>query len=192
MTTRNRLDRGTRGSIPNCSPRERAPITKLQTPEMKDTPEYSERGEDDRLLWTDFMKSTRPAQSTMNRDGSVTCNCEKVCKNKRGLAIHQGKSGCQRVRSSGQRIASLASETQEYSSLDSNHSTVELSVQERAPDNFREPEEDEHLLLELLQTQSSFDTEQDTGPGRPQQDTATRPRKPRIKWPKASDKTVEA
>ena len=67
------------------------------------------------------MESTRPAQSTINRDESVTCNCEKVCKNKRGLAIHQGKSGCQHVRSSGQRIASLASETQEYSSLDSNH-----------------------------------------------------------------------
>ena len=83
------------------------------------------------------MESTRPAQSTMNRDGSVTCNCGKVCKNKRGLAIHQGKSGCQRVRSSGQRIASLASETQEYSSLDSNHSTEELSVQETAPDVFR-------------------------------------------------------
>ena len=89
------------------------------------------------------MESTRPAQSTTNRDGSVTCNCGKVCKNKRGLAIHQGKSGCQRVRSSGQRIASLASETQEYSSLDSNHSTEELSVQETAPDVFREPEEDE-------------------------------------------------
>ena len=136
------------------------------------------------------MESTRPAQSTTNRDGSVTCNCGKVCKNKRGLAIHQGKSGCQRVRSSGQRIASLASETQEYSSLDSNHSTEELSVQETAPDVFREPEEDEDPLLELLQTQSSFDTEQETGPDRPQQDTATRPRKPRIKWPKASDKTL--
>ena len=116
------------------------------------------------------MESTRPAQSTTNRDGSVTCNCGKVCKNKRGLAIQQGKSRCQRVRSSGQRIASLASETQEYSSLDSNHSTEELSVQETAPDVFREPEEDEDPLLELLQTQSSFDTEQETGPDRPQQD----------------------
>ena len=192
MTTRNRLDRGTRGSIPNCSPRERAPITKLQTPEMKDTPESSERGENNRLTWTDFMVSTRPAQSTTNRDGSVTCNCGKVCKNKRGFAIHQGKSGCQRVRSSGQCIlvASLASEKQEYPGLDSNHSTGELSVQETAPDVFWEPEEDEDPLLELLQTQSSFDPEQETGPDRPQQDTATRPRKPRIKWPKASDKTL--
>ena len=98
------------------------------------------------------MESTRPAQSTTNRDGSVTCNCGKVCKNKRGLAIYQGKSGCQRVSPSGQRIASLASEMQEYSSLDSNHSTEELSVQEIAPDVFREPEEDEDPLLELLQT----------------------------------------
>ena len=44
MTTRNRLDRGTRGSIPNCSPRERAPITKLQTPQMKDTPRVFREG----------------------------------------------------------------------------------------------------------------------------------------------------
>ena len=65
---------------------------------------------------------------------------------------------------------------QEYSSLDSNHSTEELSVQETAPDVFREPEEDEDPLLELLQTQGSYDTEQETGPDRPQQDTATRPR----------------
>ena len=106
MATRNRLDRGIRGSIPNFSPRERAPITKLQTPEMKDTPRVFREGEDDRLTWTDFMESTRPAQSITNRDGSVTCNCRKVCKNKNGLAIHQGKSGCQRVRSSGQRKAS--------------------------------------------------------------------------------------
>ena len=132
------------------------------------------------------MESTWPAQSISNRDESVTCNCGKVCKNKRSLAIYQGKSGCQRVRSSGQRIASFASETQEYSSLDSNHSTEELSVQETTPDVFWEPEEDKDPLLELLQTQSSFDTEQGTGPDRPQQDTATRRRKPS---PKASDKT---
>ena len=87
-------------------------------------------------------------------------------------------------------IASLASETQEYSSLDSNHSTEELSVQETAPDVFREAEEDEDPLLELLQTQSSFDTEQKSGQDRPQQDTATRPRKPRIKWHNLSDKTL--
>ena len=119
---------------------------------MKDTPESSETGVDDRLTWTDFMESTGPAKSTTNRVGSVTCNCAKVCKNKHGLAIHQWKSGCQRVRSSGQRIASLASETQEYSSLDSNHSTEELSVQETATGVFREPEQDEDPFLELLQT----------------------------------------
>ena len=57
------------------------------------------------------------------------------------------------MRSSGQRIASLAGETQEHSYLDSNHSTEELSVQETAPDVFREPEEDEDPLLELLDSE---------------------------------------
>jgi len=135
------------------------------------------------------MESTRPAQPTTNRGGSVSCNCGKVCKNQRGLRIHQGKSDCQRVRSQGQRIASLASETQEYSSLDSTHSTEELSVQETSQDVFRNPEEDDDPLLELLQTQNSPEASEATGPDRPQQDTATRTRKPRIKWPKASDKT---
>ena len=53
-----------------------------------------------------------------------------------------------------------------------------------------EPEEDEDPVLELLLTQNSFETEQETGPDRPHQDTATRPRIPRIKWPKASDRTL--
>ncbi|XP_052223956.1 uncharacterized protein LOC127839608 [Dreissena polymorpha] len=136
------------------------------------------------------MESTRPAQPTTNRDGSVTCNCGKVCcKNQRGLRIHRGKSDCQRVRSQGQRIASLASETQEYSSLDSTHSTEELYVQETSQDVFRNPEEDDDPLLELLQTQNSPEASKATDPDRPQQDTATITRKPRIKWPKASDKT---
>ncbi|XP_052260987.1 uncharacterized protein LOC127865138 [Dreissena polymorpha] len=56
-------------------------------------------------------------------------------------------------------------------------------------DAFRNLEEDEDPLLELLQTQSSSEASQATGPDRPQQDTATRTRKPRSKWPKASDKT---
>ncbi|KAH3884836.1 hypothetical protein DPMN_008821 [Dreissena polymorpha] len=68
--------------------------------------------------------------------------CGKVCKNQSGLRVHQGKSVCQRVRSQGPRIAVLASEMQEYSSLDSTHTTEELSVQETPQDAFRNHEED--------------------------------------------------
>ena len=182
--------RGTRGSIPNCSPRERAPITKLQTPEKKDTPRVFRDGgrmidSHGRISWN---RHGLPNRLRIEMDRSPV-TAERCARTNVVLPSTKG-SGCQRVRSSGQRIASLASETQEYSSLDSNHSTEELSVQETAPDVFRDPEEDEDPILELLQTQSSFDTEQETGPDRPQQDTATRPRKPRIKWPKASDKTL--
>ncbi|KAH3738841.1 hypothetical protein DPMN_045484 [Dreissena polymorpha] len=88
MATRNRLDRGIRCSIPNCSLRERTPTNKLQTPQMKDTHRVYREGEDDRLKWTNFMESQRPAQSTTNRDGTVTSYCGKVCKNQRGLRIH--------------------------------------------------------------------------------------------------------
>ncbi|KAH3842393.1 hypothetical protein DPMN_115889 [Dreissena polymorpha] len=125
------------------------------------------------------MESTRPAQPTTNRDRSATCNCGKVCKNQRGLRIHQGTSGCKRVRSQGQRIAILASKTQ-YFSLDSTHSTEELLVQETRQDAFRNPE-DEDPLLELLQTQRSPEASQAIDPDRPQQDIRTRT--PRIKWP---------
>ena len=76
------------------------------------------RGGGDRLTWTDFMESTRPVQPTMNATpGSVTCRCGKVCKNQLGLRIHQAMSGCQRVRSREQRIASMARETQYWGTL---------------------------------------------------------------------------
>jgi len=99
------------------------------------------------------METTRITQSTMNAaPETVTCNCGTVCKNQRSLRIHQGKSGCQRVKSLGQRLASVASETQEYSSLDSNHSTDELYVQGTTHDVVQDPEVDDDPLLELLQT----------------------------------------
>ncbi|XP_052223860.1 uncharacterized protein LOC127839510 [Dreissena polymorpha] len=60
---------------------------------------------------------------------------------------------------------------------------------ETPQDAFRNLEENEDPLLELLQNQSSPEASQATSPDRPQQDTVTRTRKPRIKWPKASDKT---
>jgi len=162
MATRNRLvtlerqltpgtdwNRGTRGSSPTCSLREKTPTDKLQTPIIEDTPRVFRKGEDERLTWTDFMESTRPAQSTTNSaPGTVTCHCGKVCKNQRGLRIHQGKSGCQRVRPLEQRIASMASETQEYSSQETTHSTDELTAQETAHDATQDPvmDEDDPLL----------------------------------------------
>ncbi|KAH3831831.1 hypothetical protein DPMN_105102 [Dreissena polymorpha] len=37
-------NRDTRGSIPNCSPREGTPNEQLQTPQMKDTPRVYRKG----------------------------------------------------------------------------------------------------------------------------------------------------
>jgi hypothetical protein len=51
------------------------------------------------------------------------------------------------------------------------------------------PEVDEDPLLELLQTQSHPEANQVTPTDRPHQETANGKRKPRIKWPKASDKS---
>ena len=53
----------------------------------------------------------------------------------------------------GQRLAGLASETQEYPSLDSNHSIEELFVHETTQDVFQDPEVDEEdPLLDLLKS----------------------------------------
>ena len=82
----------------------------------------------------------------------------------------------------------MSSETQEYPSLDSTHSTGELSVNETTHDVFREPEVEDDPLLELLQTQGTPDADQVTVPDRPMKDNAIRTRKERIKWPNASDK----
>jgi len=73
--------------------------------------------------------------------------------NQHGLRIHQGKSGCQRARPCGQRLAGLACETQEYPSLNSNHSIEELSIHETTQDLFQDPEVDEEdPLLDLLKS----------------------------------------
>ena len=138
------------------------------------------------------METTRTAKSTMNAaPGTVTCSCGKVCKNQHGLRIHQGKPGCQRARPRGQRLAGLASETQEYPSLDSNHSIKELSVHETTQDVFQDPGvEEEDPLLDLLKSPGDSNqlAERETVSDRPRQDSATSHRKPRIKWPKALDK----
>jgi len=138
------------------------------------------------------METTRTAKSTMNAEpGTVTYSCGKVSNNQHGLRIHQGKSGCQRARPRGQRLAGLASETQEYLSLDSNHSIEEPSVHETTQDVFQDPEvEEEDPLLDLLKSlgDSSQLAEQETVLDRPRQDSATSQRKPRIKWPKALDR----
>jgi hypothetical protein len=124
---------------------------------------------------------------------TVTCKCGKVCKNQRGLRIHQGKTGCQRARPREQRLVGLTSETQEYPNPDSTHSIEEPSVFETTHDASHDPEvEEEDPLLELLKIpgHSSQEAEQVTVLDRPRLDPTTSQRKQRIMWTKASDKTV--
>ena len=89
------------------------------------------------------------------------------------------------------RLVCLERRSPEYSSLDSTHSTEELSDQKRTPKVFRAREEDDNPLLDFLLTRGSFDADQETVPDdRPQQNTASRTKKSRIKWQKASGKTL--
>jgi len=153
-------------------------------------PQSLPRGrEDERLTWMDLMEATRTAQSTMNAaPGTVTCSFGKVCMNQHGLRIHRGKSGCQCARLRGQRLTDLASETQEYPSMDSNHSIEELSIHETTLDVFLDPElEEKGPLLDLLKFPGESSQEA-TVLSRPRHDSATSQRKLRIKWPKVLDK----
>ena len=86
----------------------------------------------------------------------------------------------------------MASETQEYPSQETTHSTEELFIQETTHDVIQDPEMDEDPLLELLHTsgESSPTLEQGTVKDRPHQDPATRLRQQKVKWPKASDKAI--
>ncbi|XP_060589960.1 uncharacterized protein LOC132745155 [Ruditapes philippinarum] len=72
------------------------------------------------------MATNRNVQRTLTGETtSVVCQCGKICKNHRGLKIHQTKSGCQSQRKHQQRTG-LPGETGEISGQVSNHSTRSL------------------------------------------------------------------
>ena len=62
-------------------------------------------------------------------------NVVKICKNKRGLKIHQSRSKCSDVRTQTQRTEFSSGETQEITSQDSTHSTGDLSASESSHDS---------------------------------------------------------
>lgn len=83
-----------------CSTRKRAPL-KPRMVKLSNTPSLP-RGGDERLVRTSTLVMTRTGKLTRNlrqttltgEDFTTRCHCSKVCKNIRGLKIHQSKSRC--------------------------------------------------------------------------------------------------
>ena len=151
MTTMNRLVRSNNGSIPNCRLRERIPINKLQTPE---TPQASsERRQDDGLAWGGgILWNRRGLPNRLRKEMGRSPVTAERCARTTAVKLSYKGSLVANVCGQVQCIANSASEMQEYSSLDSNDGTEEISIQETTPDGVQGPEEDEYPLLELLQT----------------------------------------
>lgn len=139
---------------------------------MKQYPQSRPRGgEDERLSRTDITVTARTMDPQIMRrltqttlTGEVTevkCHCGKVCKNTKGLKIHQGRTKCGKKGSQMQRTV-VTGETQESSRQEEPHSPGDLSAPVSPQDH---------------KTDSS-----NTSP-----ESQTHPAKERIKWPKMGD-----
>ena len=129
------------------------------------------------LVLTDLPVTTRTRSRTQRQmvqltltgeeatEIEVRCECGELCKNQRGLKIHQSKSKCGDVRTQTQRTKVPSDETQEITSQDSTHSTGDLSTSESSHDS-------SSILNEM--------------PSREKDTTAT-PCKERVSWPKMSE-----
>ncbi|KAI8485155.1 hypothetical protein Bbelb_370800 [Branchiostoma belcheri] len=146
-------------------------------------------GEDEGLVGTDETLTTRKGIRTTRRmmqttlTGEVTvsvakCHCGKICKNSKGLKIHQAKTKCGQGVLQMQRAGVEPGETQEDSRQEAPHSTGDPQAPE-SPQAHRRHSPQRRTVTESQQPRS-----------REQVSRAERqahPVKDRIKWPKMSD-----
>ena len=131
----------------------------------------------------------------------VKCRCGKVCKNLRGVRIHQGRTACGSTARQRQRSDFTSGETLEDPSQDSTHSTGDLYAAEKPRTNSADPDivsqvsdifEEDDPLLELLGTPEDLRPNTDTQHNT--QNTASNTnataQKVRITWPKTSDRNL--
>ncbi|KAI8501656.1 hypothetical protein Bbelb_209270 [Branchiostoma belcheri] len=146
-------------------------------------------GEDEGLVGTDETLTTRKGirttrrmmQTTLTGEVTVsvaTCHCGKICKNSKGLKIHQAKTKCGQGVLQTQRAGVEPGETQEDSRQEAPHSTGDPQAPE-SPQAHRRHSPQRRTVTESQQPRS-----------REQVSRAERqahPVKDRIKWPKMSD-----
>ena len=134
-------------------------------------------GEDERLARTDTQETNteriwtrsqgRTVQMTLTGEVATTvCPCGKVCKNVRGLRVHQARSKSCSAVSQTQRTENIPHETEEVASQESNHSTDDLFANESQQANVSNT----------------------TGEQRNQHDAHHPVRKDSVKWPRSNEK----
>ncbi|CAC5371100.1 unnamed protein product [Mytilus coruscus] len=84
------------------------------------------------------------------------CHCGKICKNQRGLKIHQSRSGCSRGIVTEQHT-DLSGETQENPSQDTNHSARNLSASVTSHDSNQSLNGEEHITQQRQETSHQKD-----------------------------------
>ena len=113
-------------STPACIFREKEPKQATESPTEKYPQEIPRGGEDEISNRTDPTLTT-PATETTTR---VTCICGKLCKNQRGLKIHQARMKCLERESEVQRTGPGPGETQEEPGQEATHRSQSLHVPE--------------------------------------------------------------
>ncbi len=83
------------------------------------------------------MDSTILDQGNGQTNTSKQCTCGKICKNERGLKIHQGKMKCLVGTGPTQRTGSQPGETQEEPGPESPHSARNLQVLQMTPSSIK-------------------------------------------------------
>ncbi len=96
------------------------PIKSYDEPKEKIPPGVPERGEDEHPNRTDSMVLD---QGNGQTNTSKQCTCGKICKNERGLKIHQGKMKCLVGTGPTQRTGVQPGETQEEPGPETTHRT---------------------------------------------------------------------
>ena len=90
-------------------------------------------GEDEISNRTDQLITTHANDPRMT---TTTCGCGKVCKNLRGLKIHQAKMKCGGGEGPEQRSGTLPGETQEVQGQDTHHSAQSLHAPDQPMSHF--------------------------------------------------------
>jgi hypothetical protein len=127
---------------------------------------------------------------------TMECACGKVCKNLKGLHIHQTRSGCRRKKSQQQRTDVSSGETEKNPSQELNHSTGDLlagEVLDNSNQRLLMDQQDSNHVEDDPQRQNPQDVlEPNTDlPGTKAKDNNinnSTERKARIAWPKTSEK----
>ncbi len=125
MTAGVMANRRWRGGSPNHFFRMEEPKVSYKTHKRKIPPGVPESGEDEHPNRTDSRTTT---QDKAIMTTTIQCICGRICKNERGLKIHQGRMRCLRAETATQCTEATSGKTQEEPGPEATHSAQSLLV----------------------------------------------------------------